>query len=71
MTTAVTHWYREFWPWFIIGLLGSCVVACIMTLAIAIHYPDALVLSESEYQAVRADLRHSEPAPATPDHGRD
>lgn len=63
MTAAIPPrpWYREFWPWFLVGLLGSCVVACMVTLAIAVHHPEALVLSESEYQAVRAELRHSNP----------
>lgn len=59
MTTLASPWYREFWPWFIIGLLGSCVIACFMTLAIAIYHPEALVLSEADYEAVRAELRHS------------
>lgn len=36
-----THWYKEFWPWFIITLLLSVVIACIATIRLAIKYDDA------------------------------
>lgn len=28
-------WYREFWPWFVIALLGSAVIASLTTVVIA------------------------------------
>lgn len=33
-------WYQYFWPWFIIGLLFITIVGCIMTIYLAIHFPD-------------------------------
>ncbi len=33
-------WYKEFWPWFIIGLLGSVVLASLVTVVIAFRYAD-------------------------------
>jgi hypothetical protein len=41
-------WYRYFWPWFIIALLLSSVVAGIVTVVIAFSNQDSLV-SESWY----------------------
>jgi uncharacterized protein len=36
-------WYRQFWPWFLILLPGSVVIASIYTLVIAITHGDNLV----------------------------
>lgn len=36
-------WYQQFWPWFIIGLLSSVVIASFVTLRIAFQNPDGLV----------------------------
>lgn len=36
-------WYRQFWPWFLIALPGSVVIASFVTLAIAIRHSDAVV----------------------------
>ena len=36
-------WYREFWPWFLIAVLGSSVVASFATLFIAVRHADSLV----------------------------
>tara|TARA_R110000782_G_scaffold63079_5_gene129408 strand:+ start:625 stop:1176 length:552 start_codon:yes stop_codon:yes gene_type:complete len=36
-------WYRQFWPWFLIVLPGSVVIASIATLVIAITHGDNLV----------------------------
>ncbi len=36
-------WHREFWPWFIVALLGMVVVASFITLGIAIHFDDSVV----------------------------
>jgi len=36
-------WYRFFWPWFIVGLLATSVVAGLATLVIAIRNQDSLV----------------------------
>jgi len=39
-------WYRQFWPWFIIALPLTAVIASITTLFIAAHDPDALVADD-------------------------
>ncbi|MCB1615732.1 MAG: FixH family protein [Pseudomonadales bacterium] len=39
-------WYKQFWPWFLIALPGSVVIAAIATLYIAIQNPQPLVKEE-------------------------
>jgi hypothetical protein len=39
-------WYRQFWPWFLIALPASVVVAGLTTLVIANRYSDDLVVSD-------------------------
>jgi hypothetical protein len=39
-------WYKQFWPWFLIALPASVVVASIITIFIALADPDGLVLSD-------------------------
>jgi hypothetical protein len=39
-------WYREFWPWFIIALLGSVVTASLITVSIAFDQSDDLVIDD-------------------------
>ena len=36
-------WYRQFYPWMLIALPASAVIAGFITLYIAITHPDALV----------------------------
>ena len=50
-------WYRQFWPWFIIFLPFSAVVAGIVTLVIALKNPDYLVVDEEQYQGIKQELR--------------
>lgn len=38
-----TAWYRQFWPWFLISLPGTTVVAALFTIGIAIDSNDGLV----------------------------
>ena len=40
----IPPWYRQFWPWFIISLPASAVIAGIATVYIAIKYDDSLVV---------------------------
>ncbi len=42
----VTPWYRQFWPWFLIILPTSAVIAGLTTLAIAIKTRDSLVVGD-------------------------
>ncbi|EED32699.1 conserved hypothetical protein [gamma proteobacterium NOR5-3] len=39
-------WYQQFWPWFLIALPGSVVIAGLSTLYIANRYSDDLVVDE-------------------------
>lgn len=41
-----TPWYRQFWPWFLIVLPMSAVIAGLTTLAIAIETRDSLVVDD-------------------------
>lgn len=42
----VEPWYRQFWPWFLIFLPGSVVVAALTTVFIANRHADDLVISD-------------------------
>ena len=59
-------WYREPWPWIIIGLLGSVVIASLITVWIAATNPDGLVVDDAEYQEIRRGLR-AQDSSETPD----
>ena len=39
-------WYRQFWPWFLIALPASAVVASLWTISVAIRSPNALVVDD-------------------------
>lgn len=54
-------WYRQFWPWFIIALLASSVVASFVSLWLAISHPDPLVVSDDEYRRVKNELKAQVP----------
>ncbi|MDT8450907.1 MAG: FixH family protein [Wenzhouxiangellaceae bacterium] len=38
-----TPWYRQFWPWMIIGILGWGVVSSAITLTVAVRNPPQMV----------------------------
>lgn len=46
MHTHASPWYRQFWPWFIIALPATAVVASVATLIIAAQDPDGLVVDD-------------------------
>ncbi len=51
MTIATSYetpkpWYVQFWPWFIVALLGSVVIASFMMLYIANRHSDDLVVDD-------------------------
>jgi len=54
-------WYRQFWPWFIIALPASVVVASFITLWLAISNPDPLVVNDDEYQQIKSELKAQAP----------
>jgi hypothetical protein len=42
----IEPWYKQFWPWFIIALPASVVVASIITVTIAVKNQDSLVADD-------------------------
>lgn len=50
-------WYRQFWPWFIIALPTSAVIASFISLWLAISHPDQLIVSDDEYQQLKDELK--------------
>ena len=50
-------WYRQFWPWFLIGLPASAVVASLYTVSLAVRSSDSLVISDDAGMDVVAE-RH-------------
>jgi hypothetical protein len=50
-------WYRQFWPWFIIALPASVVVASFITLWLAISNPDPLVIKVDYYQRFNSEIK--------------
>jgi len=44
-------WYQNFWPWFIVGLLGISVVGSLFTVAIAYQHRDIDVRIQSPSEA--------------------
>ena len=50
-------WYRQFWPWVLIALPFSAVVAGIATVFIAMHDPDGLVVDD--YYKAGLAINHS------------
>ncbi len=68
---AVRPWYQEPWPWIIIGLLGTVIVASFITLWIAASNPDGLVVDDAEYQEIRRGLRAQESSEESPGESED
>ena len=56
-------WHREPWPWIIIGLLGTVILASLATLWIAATNPDTLVVEGDEYREIQGRLRAQDAAP--------
>ena len=50
-------WYRQFWPWFIIALPASAVIASLITFYLAVSRPDHLVVDDEEYQRLNSGLK--------------
>jgi hypothetical protein len=41
-------WYRYFWPWFIIALLGCAVSASLYTVSLAVRTTDSLIVTSED-----------------------
>jgi len=53
----VEPWYRQFWPWFIIALPASAVIASFISLWLAVSNPVHLVVTDEEYDRLRSELK--------------
>ena len=60
-TVQEPPWYKQFWPWFIIALPASVVVASFFTLWLAISNPDQLVVDDEEYRRLNSGLKAQPP----------
>lgn len=45
-SSPVTPWYKQFWPWFMIGLLSASVTFSMVYLAFSIYYYDGGVAQD-------------------------
>lgn len=59
-----TSWYRQFWPWFLIVLPGTVVVASLITVYIAVTHQDPLV--DGNYYKHGLTINERLETPATP-----
>lgn len=50
-------WYRQFWPWFIIAMLSSSVIAGLTTVWIALQTTDSLVVNAEDGMQIVAERR--------------
>lgn len=61
---AEKPWYRQFWPWFIMALPATAVVAGISTVVIAVKNQDSLVRDDwyKEGRAINQNMARDEAA---------
>jgi hypothetical protein len=69
-TGDIEPWYKQFWPWFIIALPASVVVASFFTLWLAVTNPDHLVVDEDEYRQIKGELKAQAPATESRGNGK-
>ena len=50
-------WYRQFWPWFLIALPASVVIASFFTIWLAISHPNPMVVDDYARIARSTELR--------------
>lgn len=50
-------WYRQFWPWFLIALPGSVVIASFVTIWLAVSRPNPMVVDDYSRIARSTELR--------------
>lgn len=44
----IKPWYRQFWPWFLIALPASAVIASLYTVSLAVRTTDSLVVASED-----------------------
>jgi uncharacterized membrane protein YadS len=52
---AESPWYRHFWPWFVVGLLGVSIAGSLATVVVAFNLGD-LELSSLEAERAAAGM---------------
>ena len=62
--TPEPPWYRQFWPWFIIALPASSVIASLTLVYLAVSRPDYVVIKDEEYRQLNSELKAQAQAPA-------
>jgi hypothetical protein len=50
-------WYRQFWPWFLIALPASAVIASLYSLYLAVTHPDPVIIDQQEYRQLDRELK--------------
>ena len=65
----VLPWYRQFWPWFIIALLASGVIASLVLFYLAVTRPDYLVIEDEEYRRLNSELKAQVPVREIEENG--
>ncbi len=65
-TSAPRPWYREPWPWVLIAIPALTVVACGITLWLAITRPDHLVVETGQYNDITSEMRAQQQAESQP-----
>jgi len=53
----IKPWYRQFWPWFLICLPASAVIASLYTVSLAVRTTDSLIITSDDGMDVVAE-RH-------------
>jgi len=59
----VKPWYRQFWPWLLIGLPASAVLGCAVTIWLVLQNPDHEVAHETGAAHVNDVLGRSSVVP--------
>ncbi len=63
---ASLPWYRQFWPWFLIALPASAVIASLYTLYLAVTHPDPVIIDQQQYRQLDRELKVQRPAARKP-----
>lgn len=61
-------WYRQFWPWFIMALPATAVIASLTTLVIAVRHQDSLVRDDWYQEGKSINLDMARDRKAATDH---
>ena len=57
-------WHREFWPWFIVALIGSVVLASVATIFLAFKFDDAAAVGNYQREGLGVVKMSPQPEPS-------